>query len=132
MNCATDTIRIGISPGELLDRLSILSIKGRRISDPEKAAHVREEQLALEEVRRGAIPPSHAIDELQARLAAVNEALWMREDEVRDCEKNGDFGDRFIEAARSIYLLNDERFALKRKINLLLKAAQIEEKSYQS
>ena len=81
-------------------------------------------------VRDRSIVPSDAIAELTAELRAVNEELWEIEDDVRSCEREGDFGERFIERARSVYKKNDHRAVIKRRINEVLGSAILEEKSY--
>ena len=96
-----------ISPGELLDKLTILTIK-------------------LENI----IPKSDEITALNASLLAVNKELWDIEDDIRDCERAGDFGDEFIRLARAVYVTNDKRADLKKQINLALGSEIVEEKSY--
>ncbi len=121
---------IPVSPGELLDKLTILDIKARRITDPAKLANVRRERQLLEQVWADSGLDHGAIGELHARLLAVNEKLWSIEDEIRDQEAVGRFGTRFIELARSVYLTNDERAAIKKAINQRLGSEIVEEKSY--
>ena len=125
------TIRIEVSAGELIDRLTILQIKKARITDSAKLANVGFELGALEAAYRQSISPSLELEDLIDRLSRVNERLWDAEDEVRACERAHDFGEQFISRARSIYRLNDERAALKRQINLLLRSRLVEEKGYQ-
>jgi hypothetical protein len=120
---------VEVSPGELLDKLTILEIKSERIADPRKRENVRTELAALAAARE-TLEPSPRLAELVAQLKAVNEALWDIEDAIRLCERDGDFGPRFIELARSVYRTNDRRAALKRAINELLSSSLIEEKSY--
>jgi len=122
---------IPISPGELLDKLSILEIKAERIDDLEKSANIQREQALLEDAWDGSGLDSEEIRALQADLKLVNEALWDIEDAIRLCEKTGNFGDRFIELARSVYITNDRRAALKKDINKALGSVIVEEKSYQ-
>ena len=123
-------IQVPISPGELIDRLTILEIKSERLADPEKAANVRHELGLLAEAAREAIPETRQIQALKAELKTVNEILWRIEDDIRDCERQGDFGDAFIELARSVYRINDERARLKGRINEALGSAIRDEKSY--
>jgi hypothetical protein len=120
---------VEVAPGELLDKLTILEIKSERIADPHKRENVRTELAALVAARE-TLEPSPRLAELVAQLKAVNEALWDIEDAIRLCERDGDFGPRFIELARSVYHTNDRRAALKRAINELLSSSLIEEKSY--
>jgi hypothetical protein len=121
---------IQVSPGELLDRLTILEIRAARLSDPDTVAPVRAELEALRRLRAEAVPRSDELDRLEGELRAVNERLWQVEDELRVCERAGDFGDRFVALARSVYRTNDERAALKRRVNELLGAASGEQKVY--
>ena len=125
-----EAFRIPVSPGELIDKIAILEIKTERISDPAKHINVRSELEALLEVRDGAVRPSAELARLTSELKAVNENLWQIEDDIRQCEWQKDFGQRFIELARSVYLNNDRRSDLKRQINELLKSKYVEEKSY--
>jgi hypothetical protein len=123
-------VTVDVSPGELLDKITILEIKSRRIADPAKLRNVAAELKALEEARRQALPQTPELAALTAELRAVNEALWEIEDDIRRCERDGDFGPRFVELARSVYRTNDRRAALKRRVNDLLGARVVEEKSY--
>ncbi len=123
-------IQIPISPGELLDKLSILEIKRERMSDPGKLENVRREHELLSEVWADAGLETDEVTALRARLLEVNERLWRIEDAIRDCERERNFGERFVSLARSVYLENDERAALKKTINLALGSDIVEEKSY--
>jgi hypothetical protein len=121
---------VEVSPGELLDKISILQIKSQRITDPAKLRNVASELWSLEAARRRALPDWPELAALAAELRAVNEALWQIEDAIRECDRDGDFGPRFVELARSVYRTNDRRAALKRRVNDLLGARVVEEKSY--
>lgn len=123
-------ILVPISPGELIDKITILEIKAERIADAAKLAHVRAELDALAAVRARSVPGSAALNALTGDLRAVNADLWQIEDDIRDCERAGDFGPRFVELARAVYVTNDRRAALKREINTALGSALVEEKSY--
>jgi tetratricopeptide (TPR) repeat protein len=123
-------VRVAVSPGELLDKLTILEIKAQRFTDAEKLADVRAERAALRASWEGAVTPSDELVRLTAALKAVNEALWEVEDGLRLCERAGDFGPRFVELARSVYRHNDERADLKRRINGLLGSPWGEQKEY--
>ena len=123
-------ILIEVAPGELIDKITILEIKHERITDDAKRANVHSELLSLCAARIAALPDDPELDRLTAELKSVNEALWEVEDAIRDCERAGDFGPRFIELARSVYLTNDRRAELKRTINTHLGSRLIEEKSY--
>lgn len=125
------TVSIEIAPGEMIDKITILEIKTENISDPEKLANVRIELATLENSRDAAIEPSAEMTRLTAALKGVNQELWVIEDDIRDCERAGDFGDKFIGLARAVYKTNDRRAALKREINVLLGSRLVEEKSYQ-
>jgi hypothetical protein len=124
-------IMIPISPGELLDKITILQIKAERIADPAKVANVKTELEMLEKVWREAVSDDDVIRALSAELKSVNEALWVIEDDIRDEERNKRFGERFIELARAVYVTNDERANAKKKVNLHLNSSIVEEKSYQ-
>jgi post-segregation antitoxin (ccd killing protein) len=123
-------LNVPIGPGELVDKITILEIKSERLASLEKLANVRAELEALTAARDAAIAASETLGALTAALKRVNEALWQIEDEIRDCERSGDFGARFIELARAVYRSNDERAAIKRQINDLLGSDIVEEKSY--
>jgi len=120
-----------VSYGELLDKIAILQIKSERMSDPAKLANVRHELSALERIWLAHPAAVKDIAELRARLKAVNERLWVIEDEIRLKEKAQAFDDEFIRLARSVYVQNDERARIKKDINLALGSAYVEEKSYQ-
>lgn len=124
------TIQIPVSPGELIDRLTILEIKSERISDADKLANVRHELALLAAAASKAIPQRDDMTALKAELKSVNEKLWEIEDAIRDCERRNDFGAGFIDLARAVYRTNDERAALKGRINATLGSAIREEKSY--
>ena len=124
-------ILIPISPGELLDKITILQIKAERIADPAKVANVKTELDMLEKVWGEAVADDAEIRALGAELKAINEALWEIEDDIRDEERNRRFGERFIELARAVYVTNDERANAKKKVNLHLKSNIVEEESYQ-
>jgi hypothetical protein len=127
---AAQPILVEIAPGELIDKITILEIKTERMRDEDKLKNVRVELDVLAKARDAAIAPSAELDELARQLKAVNEALWEIEDDIRDCERQGDFGAKFVELARSVYRSNDRRAALKRQINELLGSSLLEEKSY--
>lgn len=123
-------LQVEVSAGELVDKITILEIKAERISDPAKLANVRRELGSLTAARREALPISEELDELAAELRRINERLWEIEDDIRDCERQGDFGERFVKLARSVYRTNDRRAAAKRSINDLLGSELVEEKDY--
>ncbi len=121
-----------VSWGELIDKITILLIKSERILDAPKQANVRRELEALQPLRDRALLAHPGIARFESELKAINEALWLIEDEIRDCERRQAFGPRFIELARAVYQENDRRALVKRQINLLLDSGLIEEKSYSS
>ena len=128
---SVNEILIPISPGELLDKLTILQIKVERMTDPVKVANVKTELGMLSKVWSEAVEVDAEIAKLTAELKAVNETLWKIEDDIRDEERNKRFDERFIELARAVYVTNDERANAKKKVNLYLKSSIVEEKSYQ-
>ncbi len=123
-------ILVPISPGELLDKLTILRIKLARIGEPARRANVQRELELLEGVWARARPAAADLQDDIEALAAVNARLWDIEDRIRDCERAQRFDAGFIALARSVYIENDARAALKRRINERLGATLIEEKSY--
>ena len=124
-------IQIPISPGELLDKITILQIKAERINDPAKVANVKTELEMLSKIWNEAVEIDTGISALTTELKSVNEALWEIEDDIRDEERSRRFGERFIELARAVYVTNDERANAKKKVNLHLNSSIVEEKSYQ-
>jgi hypothetical protein len=127
---AAMAIHIEVSPGELIDRITILEIKLERIEDPAKLKNIRHEYELSVAALRQAAAESARLTELHRELKQVNEKLWVIEDDIRDCERARRFDTAFIELARAVYITNDRRAALKRQINELLKSAIVEEKSY--
>ena len=123
-------IRVPISPGELLDKITILRIKAQRISDPQKLANVRMELSALEDTWSGSGYANADLDSEVDALLKVNERLWVIEDDIRDKERAKGFDAEFIRLARAVYFENDERADIKRRINLKLGSKIVEEKSY--
>ena len=124
-------ILVPISPGELLDKITILRIKAERMRDAAKLANVRLELELLEQTWREACGAADVATEERA-LQAVNERLWDIEDRIRAKEAARAFDAQFIELARSVYIENDERAAVKKRINLALGSRLLEEKSYQA
>jgi hypothetical protein len=123
-------ISVPISPGELLDKITILRIKSKRMSDAAKLANVRIELKVLEET--WAVSAYSKVDiaaDVKA-LLEVNERLWVIEDDIRDKERAQQFDDEFIRLARAVYFENDERAAIKRRVNVKLGSSIVEEKSY--
>jgi Family of unknown function (DUF6165) len=123
-------IKVPVSPGELLDKITILRIKSRRMSDPKKIANVRLELDSLERTWADSAYAGIDIDADVNALMSVNERLWVIEDDIRDKERARAFDAEFISLARAVYVENDERAAIKRRINLTLGSSIVEEKSY--
>jgi hypothetical protein len=126
-----ETLLVPISPGELLDKITILRIKSARLGDQSKLANVRYELTLLEQTWRRALPNDPAIAADEAELQQVNAQLWDIEDRIREHEAQQRFDAAFVELARAVYMRNDERAAIKHRINRKLNSAIIEEKSYQ-
>ncbi len=124
-------IQVPVSFGELLDKIAILQIKSERMSDEAKLVNVRNELSALELTWMAHPAAGHNIVELRAQLKAVNERLWVIEDDIRIKEKAQEFDAEFIKLARSVYFENDDRARIKKDINLALGSSYVEEKSYQ-
>lgn len=123
-------ILVPLSAGELLDKITILRIKAARIEEATKLANVRHELALLERTWRDAFSASAGVEAEEGELERVNGALWDIEDRIREHEARGVFDAPFIELARAVYLRNDERAAIKRRINLKLNSPILEEKSY--
>jgi hypothetical protein len=123
-------MKVEISIGEFLDKLTILQIKSERISDPEKLKSIHKELALLQDVWRQSPHAGKNLDAEIADLKKVNEALWKIEDDIRDKERLKIFDQKFIELARSVYIYNDRRAAIKRTINVKVGSELIEEKSY--
>ena len=123
-------IKVPISPGELLDKITILRIKSQRMSDPQKVQNVRVELAALQETwSSSAYARTDIAADIEA-LQTVNERLWVIEDDIRDKERARAFDAEFIRLARAVYVENDERATIKRRINVTLGSSIVEEKSY--
>lgn len=125
-----ELIHIPMSPGELLDKITILEIKSERMDDPQKLANVRTELDLLNTTWRDAVNADETVTRLHMELKSINEALWEIEDDIRDKERAKEFDDRFIELARAVYVTNDKRAAAKKALNLHLGSTIVEEKSY--
>jgi hypothetical protein len=121
---------VPISPGELIDKISILEIKSQRMTDPAKLHNVRTELALLTETWKASPYAATDVSADWAALREVNGKLWDVEDHLRDREREGRFDPEFIELARAVYFTNDERAAIKRRINATLGSVLVEEKSY--
>lgn len=118
-----------VAVGELFDKITILKIKTTRLGDPSKAANVRRELAALEQAAEQ-VPASPGLDALVTELTEVNNGLWDVEDGKRRHEREGRFDADFIALARRVYIENDRRAAIKRRINDLTGSTLVEEKSH--
>ena len=124
-----ETINVPISPGELLDKITILEIKSEHIKNDTKLANVQTELKLLSDIW-DKTSPNNELDNLKQELRYNNQALWDIEDKIRIKESNKEFDQVFIELARSVYIQNDKRAETKKKINLKLGSVIVEEKSY--
>ena len=120
-------MKIEVSNGEIIDKLTILQLKIERIQDGEKLKNLRKEYDILKDMAAAIMSSS---DPLYKSLYEINRELWDIEDRIRELERHKDFGEEFIETARSVYRKNDRRAEIKREINLSTSSALIEEKSY--
>jgi hypothetical protein len=121
-------MKIEVSNGEIIDKLTILEIKLERIKDEAKRLNLLKEYTILSEAAKSILPKDH---ELYKELYKVNTSLWEIEDTIRDLERKKDFGQKFIETARSVYFSNDKRSEIKKLINQQTGSNLIEEKSYE-
>jgi hypothetical protein len=123
-------IKVPISPGELIDKITILQIKSARMTDAAKVANVRTELALLQSTWRESAYAQVDIEAQWTALRTINEKLWDVEDFIRDKERARTFDQEFIDLARAVYVTNDERAAVKRDINTKLGSKIVEEKSY--
>ena len=121
---------VPISPGELIDKITILEIKSERMTDEVKLRNVRAELALLNQTWRASAYSATNSDAEWVGLRDINAELWDIEDDIRDKERAGEFDGEFIRLARAVYVTNDERAAIKKRINLMLGSALVEEKSY--
>lgn len=126
----TAEIKVPISPGELIDKLTILEIKAANMTDATKLANVNIELKLLQETWRSSAFANANIDAEWKQLRDINKKLWDIEDDIRDKERERKFDQEFIELARAVYVTNDERAAVKKVINTKLGSKIVEEKSY--
>ena len=125
-----DSIQIDVSPGELIDKITILQIKADKIQDISKLENVNKELELLTNSLHEGVKITNELKLIMDELQQVNETLWVIEDKIRLHEASGKFDTDFIELARAVYKENDKRANLKRKINNTLGSGLIEEKSY--
>ncbi|HBE42499.1 MAG TPA: hypothetical protein DDW27_15120 [Bacteroidales bacterium] len=121
-------MKIEVSNGEIIDKLTILQIKCERIRDEEKLKNIRDE---YEKLRAETSSVMNQDDALYKALYQINYELWDIEDRIRELERKKDFGEEFIETARSVYFKNDKRAEIKKEINIRTASGLIEEKSYE-
>ena len=126
----SDEINVPISPGELVDKITILEIKKEFIKDDNKLKNINHEYDLLMQIYSEQISKTKGVTELKNKLKKINLELWKIEDDIRDCERKKSFTDIFIELARSVYFTNDKRSKVKLEINLLMNSNLVEEKSY--
>jgi len=126
----SDQINIPISPGELVDKITILEIKKEFIDDVNKLKNINHEYDLLMQIYNNDVSITDGVDELKTKLKNINLSLWKIEDDIRDCERDKIFDNTFVELARSVYFTNDKRSKVKLEINLLLNSSLVEEKSY--
>jgi len=129
-NASKGSVLIEVGAGELIDKITILKIKSKRMTDEVKLRNVSHELDVLGRACAESLPPSDELTRLENELSQVNQALWVIEDDIRACEAIRDFGPKFIELARSVYIQNDHRAAIKKSINDLCGSNIVEEKSY--
>jgi len=127
-----ENIFVPVSPGEVLDKITILEIKSERIQDEAKLQNVRRELALLKETWAQSVVEDKTIRRLHDELKDINGALWDIEDAIRDEERSQRFKQRFIELARNVYFTNDRRSRVKKELNLHLGSEIVEEKSYQT
>ena len=126
-----DIIHVPVSPGEVLDKITILEIKSERISDAAKLVNVKRELELLQAAWQKFVKQDDDVLRIHAKLKSINEDLWEIEDDIRDKERAKEFDQRFIDLARSVYVTNDLRADAKKELNLYLGSEMVEEKSYQ-
>ena len=125
-------MKVEVSNGELLDKLTILELKLSNISDIQKLTNIQKEHDELNPLA-GQLFDSYGeeLKNLYKQLAEINSELWTIEDDIRECERNKDFGSDFVSLARAVYFTNDKRSEIKKSINLLTGSGFVEEKSYE-
>ena len=123
-------IIVEVSIGELLDKISILEIKKGKIKDPEKIKFISNEHSILSDQFKENVKSDEKLEKLFKELKEINAKLWVIEDDKRDCEKNKDFGEKFIKLSRDVHFLNDDRAKIKLQINNLTGSKIKEIKEY--
>ena len=110
-------ILVEVSVGDLLDKISVLEIKKEKIKDPEKLKFINDEYNILNEQLKNNVKSDEKLDNLFKSLKEINSKLWVIEDDKRLCEKNSDYGEKFIKLSRNVHFLNDDRAKIKLNIN---------------
>lgn len=124
-------MKIEVSNGELLDKISILELKTLNIKDTNKLVNIYKEFNELNPLAENLFNTYDSdLQNHYTELASINAQLWKIEDDIRECERNKDFGSKFVDLARSVYITNDKRCEVKKIINLLTESGFVEEKSY--
>ena len=125
-------MKVEVSNGELLDKLSILELKLKNIKDDKKLINIKNEHGGLSPLCNNLFNNyGNELRSLYAKLSEINAELWKIEDDIRECERNKDFRDEFVRLARAVYFTNDKRSDVKKSINLLTESGFVEEKSYE-
>ena len=125
-------MKVEVSNGELLDKLSILELKMKNIKDNKKLINIKNEHGGLSPLCNNLFDNyGNELRSLYVKLSEINAELWKIEDDIRECERNKDFGDEFVRLARAVYFTNDKRSDVKKAINLLTESGFVEEKSYE-
>ena len=125
-------MKVEVSNGELLDKLSILELKLKNIKDDKKLINIKNEHGGLSPLCNNLFDNyGNELRSLYAKLSEINAELWKIEDDIRECERNKDFGEEFVRLARAVYFTNDKRSDVKKSINLLTESGFVEEKSYE-
>ena len=125
-------MKVEVSNGELLDKLSILELKLKNIKDDKKLINIKNEHGGLSPLCNNLFNNyGNELRSLYAKLSELNAELWKIEDDIRECERKKDFGDEFVRLARAVYFTNDKRSDVKKSINLLTESGFVEEKSYE-
>lgn len=125
-------MKVEVSNGELLDKLTILELKLTNIADVQKLSNIQKEHDELSPLADQLFDSyGEELKNLYKKLTEINSELWTIEDDIRECERNKDFGSDFVSLARSVYFTNDKRSDVKKAINLLTDSGFVEEKSYE-
>ena len=126
-------MKVEVSNGELLDKLTILEIKLKNIEDSDKLVNIQNEFNVLNPLAEDIFDDNNSdLQNHYMELADINSQLWKIEDDIRECEKNKEFGEKFVELARAVYITNDKRCEVKKIINIVTGSELVEEKGYQN